>query len=195
MSQYINLTENLLKHYLGEIRPQEIGRYSCSKVYGIIKGYTSVEQYIKGEKFEFPAIMRMWNGTSKHKQIEPLLELRGYTCEQKVEKTFYVPLMTTGEITLTGKCDAINDTEVLEVKTSEKLYQTPKEWHTMQLTLYLSLFNREKGRIVQPVVKKDGLYLKVLGEVKRNEEAFNKIIGKLQEFNLKVMEYIKQNGK
>ena len=123
----------------------------------------------------------MWQGTWKHEQIQQLLE--GYECE--IKKEFELE-----GLTIVGKADAINKEEILEIKTTDKVLEKAKSWHTEQLTWYLYMFGRQKGRIVQPVKTSDKLYLKVIGEVKRNDKLVERQIKKLKEFHEKLNELV-----
>ena len=169
----IDLTQKLLDMYSPRIG--KVGRYSCSKIWGILNGYCTPEQYINGEEIDFKSAMNMWQGTTKHAQIQQLLE-DDYFLEYKRE-------LKVGDFTIVGMADALNWEEILEIKTSEKVHDKAKPWAVHQLKLYLTLFERPKGRIVQPLRTANKLYLKELGEYKRDDTWFYKEMEKLNEFH------------
>ena len=69
-----DLTDEILSNY--NENWNKIGRYSVSKIWGILNGYLTPEQYIKGEEFTLEDILRMNEGTTKHKfYIQLLLRL------------------------------------------------------------------------------------------------------------------------
>ena len=160
---HFDLTDSLLRNYQG--RPKTIGRYSVSDVWAIEKGYLTVEKFLKGEENDFGSCFRMWQGRAKHTQAQELLE--GYEMETKKEYPH-------NEWTLVGKVDAINAEHILEIKTAEKVLDKPKAWHEYQGKLYCTMFERDICYIVQPIVKGERVILKTLGEVKRDDEWFNK---------------------
>lgn len=176
MNDHYNLTEDLMAQY-GQTKGV-VGRYSCSKVFSIVEGWITPEQYRDGEVFNFESAYRMWNGTHRHTQVQSLL--KGYKMEIKVEKPYR-------QFVLVGKCDAIDDKKILEIKTSEKLYTEAKRWHKYQAKLYCTLFERDTAEIVQPVVKGNQLLLRVLGTVKRDDKWFEKQMVKLDEFHNKLL--------
>jgi len=207
----IDLTEKLLKRY--PPKPGKVGRYSCSKIWAFINGYCTPQQYLDGEEVDFKGAMNMFNGTHKHAMIQSLLEddyfmeykkekyMSVGDCPKCGEKeleiatinspldetsTYYCPrcdkFVEIPNFTIVGVADCINQNEILEIKTSQKVHDKAKPWAAHQLKLYLTLFEIPKGRIVQPIISK-GLYLKVLGEYKRNDQWFEKEMLKLAEFH------------
>ena len=128
----------------------------------------------------------MWQGKWKHQQVQSLLP--EYQQEIKVEKE-------VDGLTIVGMADLMDETEVIEIKTSEKLHDKAKAWHIHQLRLYLTIFEREKGRVVQPVKSKDGLFLKELCVYKRNDAWFNKEMEKLGEIDKLITKYYEERNK
>ena len=178
----IDLTQQLLKLY-----PQEkgrIGRYSISSLWGLLNGYTSLDEYINGKPINYESALNMWCGTNKHAEIQQLLE--GYECEIKKE-------IKIDDFVIVGKVDAINSEEILEIKTTNplkrKLLTEPKRWHTEQLKWYLWLFDRPKGTIVQPVISPKQIGLKVVGYVKRDDIFIEKQINKLKIIHKQLQDY------
>lgn len=169
----INLTNNLLNKY--PPKKGVIGRYSCSKIWAMINGYLSPEDYLQGEEIDFTGAMNMFNGTMKHEAIQSLLE-EEYTMEVKKE-------MKVKDFEIVGMADCLNIEELLEIKTSFKEHDKAKPWATHQIKLYLTLFKIPQGRIVQPIRTQDSLFLKVLGEYKRNDDWFNNEMDKLAAFH------------
>lgn len=174
----IDLTKELLEE-LGEHK-NKIGRYSCSQIWGMLNGYLKPEDYLKPEKKPLKEVLKMWSGTMKHEMVSKLLTRKGYEVEQKKEME-----MPENGFVIVGKCDAINPDEVVEIKTSDKLLES-KRWYEFQLKLYLTMFDRPKGKIFQPVFN-DKLYLKELAVVERDDNWFNSQMLKLKDYHNKLL--------
>lgn len=123
----------------------------------------------------------MWAGTGIHNQIESLLDSR--YCEQKVELKYK-------DLTLVAKADYLPPEEsvVWEFKSSEKLMEKMKPWAAHQAKIYCSMFHKEKGIIYQPLQDDNGIYLKELGSVTRDDAWAAAELEKLYAFHLKVEE-------
>lgn len=176
----INLSEALLKSINNDSHPKKLHRYSCSNIYALLKGWEDPKTYLEPKLFDFQNAYRMWQGKWKHQQIQSLLE--EYDQEIKVEKE-------VDGMTIVGMADLINETEVIEIKTSEKLHDKAKAWQSHQLRLYLTLFERPTGRVVQPIRTKSGLFLKELGTYKRNDTWFEGQMSLLKEKDKLITEY------
>lgn len=161
-------------------RPRTRGRYNSSELYFINNGSTTPEQWLNSPERETNEILTMWAGIGAHNQLEDLLGREN--CEKKAEIVYK-------GIILVAKADFIpprtND-EVWEFKTSEKKMTKAKPWHEHQVKLYCTMFNKEKGLVFQPLQDKNGLYLKHLGTVQRDDAWFEKELEKLYQFHLKV---------
>ena len=168
----IDLTEKLLALY--PPKPNKVGRYSCSKIYAILHGWITPEQYINGEAVDFIGAFRMWQGTKKHEQIQELLK-DDYIIEEKREKK-------VKDFEIVGMADLMTEDTVLDIKTSFKLINA-KPWAVHQVKLYLTLFERPFGEIVQPIWTGNKLYLKTLGKYKRDDDFFNKQMDLLAKFH------------
>lgn len=175
----IDLTDSLLRS-CGHKPPQK-NRYSVSSVWGILNGYTSVDEFLNGKPVDFNAAMRMSNGRAKHAQIQELLPTDKYEIEKKCELSD-----PPYAFTLVGRADFMDGKTVYEIKTTSSVLEKAKPWHIVQLKLYCTMFRRETGVVVQPVVKGERLILNELGTVKRNDEWFKKQMDKLSEFNERV---------
>jgi len=160
----IDLTDRLLAKQ--QPKPPEIGRYSISTLWGVLNGYSTPEEYIKGEDVDFKSALRMRLGSLKHDLIQEFL-IPEYEIEKKTEYKYK-------DFVLVGKCDAINKTQILEIKTSDEIIPEAKRWHIWQVKMYLSLFKKEKGVIVQPIITASKLFLKEIGCVEKNDIWFKK---------------------
>jgi len=167
----INLTEKLIAQ-ANEYKPRVLHRYNCSEIWGLLNGYTTPEQWLRGEKKNFKNAYQMWQGTWKHKQIQSLLP--EVEQELKTEKK-------VGNLTIVGIADLIDKDRGYEIKTSEKLHKQAKSWHIFQSKLYCILFDRPEWVIVQPVLGKGYLKLKEIGRVKKNLAWFNETMEQLKE--------------
>ncbi len=173
-----NLTEFLLEKYAS--KKGEIGRYNTSSLWAITHGYLSVKEFLEGKPIDSLSAFRMWQGTGKHLQIQELLEGK-FEIETKVE--FKSPEY---DWILVGKADALSKDTVLEIKTSTDLMFEAKPWAEYQCRAYCSLFEKKKGIIVQPIVKDSQIFLKTIGEVKRDDKWFQGELKKLDNFHLKL---------
>ena len=126
-------------------------------------------------------ITDMWNGIGAHNQIQELLGKQN--CEKKVE-------MVYKDIVLVAKGDFFPPEfpdQVWELKSSDKLMKIAKPGHIYQVKIYCSMFNKQTGTVYQPIQNKDGVYLKDLGSVDRDDKWFQEQLEKLYEFHLKVV--------
>jgi hypothetical protein len=67
-----------------------------------------------------------------------------------------------------------------------------KPWHEYQVKLYCTMFERPRGVVLQPVENKDGLYLKEIGYVTRDDQWFADEMAKLYAFHLTVEEILRK---
>lgn len=171
----IDLTETLVEYINQDRRTKKVGRYNVSDFWAITNGYLAPEQYTEIEILTFINAFRIWQGITKHEQIAPLLEAKGYKTEVKKE-------YERDGITLVGKVDGIGK-EIIEVKTSASLMDKAKRWHEYQVKCYLTMFEKDEGLVVQPAYNNNRLFLKVLSKVKRNDRWFDQQWKKLLEFH------------
>ena len=122
----------------------------------------------------------MFDGTWTHNKIQSLLDPN--YCEKKKEIVYR-------DIVLVGKSDYLppeKTDHVYEFKTSSKLMAKSKPWHDHQSKLYCSMFEKAHGIVYQPVQNKDGIYLKYLGSVERDDQWFEGELKKLYAFHERV---------
>ena len=174
----IDLTDKLrekMKSY-----PRTRGRYNSSELYYITKGYTTPEEWFNSPEKDMKQITDMWNGIGAHNQIQELLGKQ--FCEKKAELVYK-------DIILVAKGDffppALPD-EVWELKSSDKLMKIAKPGHIYQAKIYCSMFNKKTGTVFQPIQNKDGVYLKDLGSVERDDKWFESQLELLYQFHLQV---------
>jgi hypothetical protein len=156
------------------------GRYNSSEFYAITHGWVTPEQWIDPVDKTINELLVMWNGIGMHSQLEDLLGPEH--SEQKKELIYK-------DIVLVGKVDFIPPhlpDDVWEFKTSEKTMTKMKPWAEHQVKLYCTMFNKKRGSVFQPVRNADGIYLKHLGTVNRDDKWFMGEMEKLYEFHLKV---------
>ena len=163
-------------------RKRVVGKYSVTDLWAIIHGYLTPENYLKEESFKIIDIVRMINGTVKHKILEEFLIKDGWQIEIKKEFPYE-------DIVFVGKVDAINDKEILEIKTSDKIIPVGKDWQKLQLKVYLTMFERESGCLVQPVYTNEKIYLKKIDEIKRDDEYVFNVFKKVKEFHNQLLNY------
>lgn len=184
-SKTIDLTDKLLeKQQKG--KPQ-IGRYSISQLWGVLNGFSTPKEWLKGEKIDFQNALRMRMGTLKHELVQELLE-DDWQIEKKAELLYK-------DFILVGKADGIKGDTIMEIKTSDLIIPQAKKWHIWQLKMYLSMFNKEKGVIYQPVVQKSRLYLKEIGVVKQDKKWFKEQLELINHFHLEIKNVSQKNQK
>ena len=164
-------------------RPRTRGRYSASELYFMLHGTgkykTTPEKWLHPPERTVEENLRMWNGTWTHNKIQSLL-IPDY-CENKREFVYR-------DIVLVGKADYLSPDkeEVWEFKTSEKLMTEMKPWHGHQTKLYCTMFDRPIGAVYQPVQNADGIYLKEIGRVERDDTWMEKELELLYAYHLEL---------
>src|SRR3990167_34589 len=170
--EMIDLTPALLKRHYHD--PPKFGRYNASELWGIVNGYADPKTWLLGHPVKPQDALRMWSGRWKHEQVQELLV--GWIREEKRESEYR-------DIVLVGKVDAMNETTILEIKTSDAVMTEAKKWAEYQAKIYCSMFERPKAYVVQPVIKGTKIILKELGHVNRNDKWFQNQLSKLYEFH------------
>jgi len=172
----IDLTPVLIKKQNFH-KKKDIARFSVSQCWGFTRGYTSVDEYLNGKENDFVSCFRMWQGTWKHEQVQELLQLYDptYEMEKKIVERYY-------GWDLVGKADAINKDHILEIKTSDKVFEKAKNYMEYQGLMYCSLFKKDYCLIVQPIKTSNKIYLKELARVERDEKKFNRELLKIDKF-------------
>ena len=102
------------------------------------------------------------------------------------------------DIILVGKVDYMPPNipdEIWEFKTSEKKMVKSKPWQDHQVGLYCTMFERNYGIIYQPVQNEEGIYLKHLSMVERDDEWFEQELKKLYIFHQEVEKLWIASGK
>jgi len=171
----ISLTQKL-RQKMGN-RPRTRGRYHSSELYFINKGLTTPEEWFTPREKETKEMLKMWSGIGMHNQLEDLLGKEN--SEQKKEISYK-------GLVLVGKVDFMppdSPDELWEFKTSEKLMKTSKPWHDYQVKLYCTMFGKKRGMVLQPVQTSDGIYLKHLKTIERDDEWFKKELESLYVFH------------
>jgi len=174
----IDLTQRL-KNKMAS-RPRVRGRYNSSEMYGIIIGWTTPEQWFNAPEKPIKDILNMWSGIGMHNQLENLMGAE--FSEKKVEFPYK-------GIILVAKADYLpqhKPEEVWEFKTSDHTLEKAKPWHEYQAKLYTSMFNKQRGMIYQPVQAENGIFLKHIGTVERDDKWFEEELQKLYIFHEKV---------
>lgn len=166
--------------------PRTKGRYNSSEMYFINSGSTKPEEWLNPAERSVFELLRMWKGIAAHNMVQDLLDKKH--CEIKREHTW-------NGITVVGKVDYLPPEypeEVWEFKSSENLMDVSKPWHEYQVKLYCTMFERPRGVVLQPVENKDGLYLKEIGYVTRDDQWFADEMAKLYAFHLTVEEILRK---
>ncbi len=182
----INLTNRLTAKM--SARPRVIGRYNSSEAYFIINGMVTPKQWLHPEKKSVKECLTMWGGIGMHNQIQDLLGTE--YCEEKKVYPYK-------NISVVGKVDFLpphKTDEIWEFKTSERKMKEAKPYHLHQVKMYCTMFERQKGVIYQPVQNDDGVYLKDLGSVERDDEWFIDQLEKLHDFHIDVERLIREES-
>ncbi len=160
--------------------PRKRGRYNASELFAIDRGWTTPETWMRPKERTPEEVMRMWRGVLVHDHIQRLLP----SDTNEIKKEYH-----WNGIVLVGKSDNLPkkpSNEVWEFKTSDQAFEKGKPWHLHQIRLYTTMFEREKGILFQPVSNEQGLFLKRIGEVERDDDWFQKQLQKLWIFHMKV---------
>ncbi len=160
------------------------GRYNSSEIYAILVGFRGHKmtpaEWMKSEPKEVKDLLNMWNGTGIHNQLEDLMGKEH--SEKKIEYKY------TG-LTLVAKVDFMpphKPDHIWEFKSSEKTMDKAKPWAEHQVKLYTSIFEKKFGSIYQPVQSPEGLFLKHLATVNRDDVWFMEQMEALYQFHLEV---------
>jgi hypothetical protein len=164
---------------------EPLNKFRISEGYDIIKGHISMKKFVEGEEVKPISRYIMDKGTHKHQMIQEYLK-DDYEMEVPVK-------VETEGIILSARVDMVKD-EVIEIKTSDKLLEE-KDKYIWQLKMYLSMLKKERGKVVQPIIIGDRIYLNVLSEVKRDDEWYNKQIILLKDYYNKVVKKYEKNIK
>ena len=100
-------------------------------------------------------------GLSTHLVLEKVLEELGYSTEKQV-------VIELNGFKLAGTPDAVGDSHVVEIKTTNRIPDEPFPNHVMQLNAYLGLLGKSTGYIVY-ICKRDG-------QVKVFHHSFNEVM-------------------
>jgi hypothetical protein len=189
MKKPFDITDRLFKKLEEGNHENKIGRYSCSKIWGMINGYLKPEDYIKGEEFSVESAVRMQQGTYKHKFLESLFP--DHQTEIKKEMDCRT-VMGDVEFTLVGIADILDleGKNVCDFKTSAQIKPKAKPWDEFQVRMYCTIFERQKGLIVQPRYNKDKMWLEIIGTVERDDDWFNEQISKLVKYHEKLLKVV-----
>lgn len=172
----INLT-NKLKAKMG-FKPRVRGRYNSSELYFIVNGMVTPEQWLHPDERTAKELLMMWGGIGMHGQLEDLLGKEFSEAKRTYQKD---------GMTLVGKADYLpphKPDEVWEFKTSDRKMKEAKPWALHQTQLYCTMFEKPRGIVYQPVQNDDGLYLKEIGVVLRDDAWFDRQIEKLHDFHI-----------
>lgn len=176
----LDLTQKL-RHKMAN-RPRVRGRYNSSELYFITNGSTSPEKWLNSPERTTEELLKMWGGIGIHNQLEDLLGTE-YS-EKKVEIVYKgIVLVAKGDFFPPGLPN-----EVWEFKSSDKKMKEAKPWHNHQAKIYCSMFDKKQGVVYQPLQDKEGIYLKEIGRVDRDDKWFEVELEKLYQFHLRVEE-------
>jgi hypothetical protein len=177
----IDLSKRLLDKAKENRRENIVGRYSISKIWAINNNYLSPKQYLEGEEIDFLGAFRMWQGVSKHRQLEELLK-DDYQVEQKKEMEIEIDDEKFTIVGVADILDFIDKKDVCDFKTSQEL-KVAKRWDLAQVQIYATLFEKPKGYILQPRYTKDAFWVEIIGQVERNDDFFWAEMKKLCRFH------------
>lgn len=174
----INLTNRLKAKMSAKSRV--FGRYNSSEIYFIVNGLMTPSEWLYPKEKTMKEVLTMWGGIGAHNQIQDLLGTE--FCEEKRVYQYK-------DFCVVGKVDFLpphKQDEVWEFKTSERKMKDAKPWHLHQTQLYCTMFEKTDGVVYQPVQNDDGLYLKEIGRVHRDDTWFLNQMEKLHDFHIDV---------
>lgn len=152
------------------------GRYYVSDLYYIVNGLMTPEEWLKPKQKDIEGLVKILSLQGMHDKVVGLI--KGDFKEEKAESVYE-------GITLVGRCDLLN-VEKSEVWSLQVDAGEIKPWTEYQLRLYCSMFSRDVGLLYQPVSDKNGLYLKNLLKVEKDDDWFGEQVKKLYTFHLEV---------
>ena len=164
---------------------EPLNKFRVSECWACVKGYKTLKEFVEGKEVDPRSTYIMDSGTARHEMVQRYFKDE-YEMEVVVKKQI-------GEIIISGRADMVKGDEVWEIKTSLDLINECKSWYEYQTKMYLSLLEKEKGIIVQPVMQnKDDpknfkILFNVLGEVKRDDDWFAEQIKLLTDYYHKVI--------
>jgi hypothetical protein len=167
----------------------------------------TVNKYFDIEDISFESAMRMNKGTRAHEFVQKFLDPS--KCERKFEYHYYGPQdprngtacfvnSISGEriepiFILVGKVDYLTDDSAWEIKSSENVFTSAKDYHTYQAALYCILADKPKAYILQPLETDTRLILAQVGDViPRDDEWFNGEMVKLHAYHDRLALFAKE---
>lgn len=176
----IDLTPTLLKKMASY--PRTIGRYNSSELYGIVAGYVTPALWFSPKNKTPEEALRMWKGVLIHDHVQRLLPTELNEIKKEYRKD---------GITLVAKVDHLPNhvDSVWEFKSSDEYMKKSKPSHDFQARLYCTIFERPFADIYQPVSSPEGLWLKHLHRVNRDDKWFDKQFAILKRFHEQILEY------
>src|ERR1035437_2156942 len=162
----INLTPKLKMKMASRSRVR--GRYNSSEIFAITHGFRSgkltPEQWMHAPERTTKELLMMFSGIGLHTQIQGLLGGKNYEEEKIVYPYKDIVVVAKADFMPPHKPD-----EVWEFKTSDTVMAKAKPWQISQTKLYCTIFEKPFGVIYQPLQDDDGIYLKDIGRVERDD--------------------------
>lgn len=172
---------DLTSYLRGEKKQRIKNRFSCSEIYYLINGYTSIKDYLEQPERSVEEYWTMRQGNLKHEWIQNYLK-KDYQVELKKE-------IKIDEIEIVGVADLLCKDYGIEIKTG-KMREKANKSHEHQAKLYCTLFEVPKFYIMQPILTKDNrAVLREIGMVERDDKWFNKQVDKIKEIYKKILEF------
>jgi len=175
-----DLTEKIIQ-FGNKHKPRTKHRYSAKDIWAMTTTnrdgelYLTPEKWLKGEEKDYDSCLQMWRGVYKHQAIQMLFP--EYKQEVKIEYRYK-------HLTIVGMADFL-DEDIIDLKTSKKLKTKAPPWDISQIKIYLTIFDRQIGRLWQPIIKGDKVFLNEFGVIKRSDKWFESQMLKVLEFDNK----------
>lgn len=209
----VDLTDKLLADARGY--PKKLGRYSCSQLFKMLEAGKlpwglPAAKFFEIEEATLDGALRMINGTQNHELVQKYLPKERN--ELKFEYYYYgdgdprnfsrvvpdypakaPPLAEQPIFTLVGKVDHLPDDSVWEIKSSDTIFSTSKDYHDHQAKLYCTICDRPKAYILQPLVEGNRFILKEIGQVERDDEWFAGEMRRLNNYHERVKLLMENN--
>jgi hypothetical protein len=126
-------------------------------------------------------MFNLWNGIGLHNQFQDVM---GKEYAEKKEVLIYK------DISIVAKADYLPPEypdEVWEIKTSDKIIEpVRKPWFKTQTKFYCTIFNKPVALIYQPLQDDNGIYLKHIDTVQRDDKWVEEQLEKLYNFHLRL---------
>lgn len=165
--------------------PKKLGRYSASMIYKMLEAGNlpwglPPDKYFDIEEPDLDGALRMINGIQNHELAQKYMPNTGRN-EIKFEYEHKVDGVT--RFVVVGKVDRLEDEYVGEIKSSDTIFTSAKDYHIHQAKLYATMAERPFSVVFQPLIEGNKFILKEIGRVERDDEWFAQEMARLLNYH------------